>query len=198
MTIQQFLKESIDYWYGKNHATVVEKKVTKLDFKMLRNDTDSDKFGEYINLEKVVDYSTCKIVVVELPNMEDKELWEVAEYVHANYSTDYLIPGLSFWQWAYENKPKELQSDTWRWHFCFNSLFRNSDGRWFVPFVLGDSSGFNRLGSGLGLDWDSRCRVVLLETTATLGTDPLPSELSLESLRIRIEKLEKLFNPELL
>ena len=46
----------------------------------------------------------------------------------------------------------------------FFVLFRNSDGNWNVPCVLGDSSGFNRNGNRLDNDWNGNYRVVLLDT----------------------------------
>ena len=62
-----------------------------------------------------------------------------------------------------EEQKKDFLKDG-NYHFMFGSLFRRSDGGWYVPFVGGGASGFGRVGRWLGGGWNGNYRVVFLET----------------------------------
>lgn len=131
-----------------------------------------------------------KIKSIALPQFEGKTRREVYDYVKKEYPNQLPSDGVDF----YDN---ECLKDG-DYHFFFGSVFRSGGGDWSVPYVQWDGSEFYRDGSWLGSDWDADSRVVILDNIESLP-------LSLESLQIeladqkkRIEKLEGLFNSNLL
>jgi hypothetical protein len=141
-----------------------------LNYTQKKGDTDPTKYGEYtLNPDTVsLDYDTIpedKIKVITLPTtLNGKPLDEIATYILQTYP-NYHIPGLEYYKYICENPSKAPDSlKEGFYHFFFGSLFRNSGGDWIVPYVRWDGSQFYRDGHWLGSDWDSRSRVVVVET----------------------------------
>jgi len=82
------------------------------------------------------------------------------------------------------------------WCYFFGSLLRDSSGHWRVPCVGWAGSEWDRFAYWLVDSWSSRYRVVL--KSDSLADCPVNSDLTLETLNLRLEKLEKLINPDLL
>ncbi len=142
-----------------------------LDYLAKKADIDVSKYGEYtMNPDTAdIDWDTVpqdKIKVITLPaDMNGKKLDEIASYITATYGSKYKTPGLDYYKYICEHPDKAPDSlKDGNYYFMFGSLFRNSDGNWNVPYVLGDASGFYRIGYWLGRDWLGNYRVVLLET----------------------------------
>ena len=140
------------------------------NYKSRKDDVDASKYGEYTLSPETqnIDWDKIpqnKIKTVELPaSLNGKKLSEIGEYLKTAYPNAKL-PGLEYYKYIIENPAKAPVSlKDGNYHFFFGSLFRDSGGRWVVPCVVSDASGFRRGGGWLGHDWDSDCRVVLLDT----------------------------------
>lgn len=181
------LQTIFDYW-SEESPNAIGTVVDTIDYTAREKDSwDSKKSGEFQTLG--TSFEGKKVIVRELPEMVGKTLAEVGEYIK---SKGWTPVGHEYMQWLYENSnksPEGMALGTYDWYYGFGSLFRFGDGFWDVPCVLGGTSGFRRYGDRLDGDWLSNYRVVLLDFGLEL--DPLKSDLSLESLALRIEKIEK-------
>lgn len=95
--------------------------------------------------------------------------WAVLQYLHEHP----------------EHFPEEFKS---YWCYFFGTLLRVGDGDWSVPCSSWDGSKFYRCADWLSGRWDSDDRVVLLDDSCDLDV----AELTLESLNLRLEKVEKI------
>lgn len=121
------------------------------------------------------------IKTISLPQFQGKTIQKVCNYVKKEYPNQLPLDGVDF----YDN---ECLKDG-NYHFFFGSVFRDSDGDWYVPCVQWGGSSFSRNGFWLDHDWLSSSRLVFLETTELdLGSSPA---LSLESLNLTVADHEK-------
>lgn len=176
---KQFLDSIFTRWYGNHNAKIKEIK-KPLDFRVLKDDVDSSKFGEFIDKGK-----TGKYKVVELPEMVGKPIYEVREYLVKKYGEN--LPGLEAMQKIMEKGTPLEETRDYRWYYFFGSSFRISGGSWFVPCVYG--RGLEPYGRWLVDELDSGDRVVLLDDSELA---PLPSP-DFDSLDfdLRLKKLEE-------
>lgn len=173
-----FLKRSYkESWNGTDEqvAKAGEKPEIKIpgsiDWESSADDIDASKFGEFtVNLDTVgIQWETIppeKINVFEFAEFRGKKRWELAEYITTQWPDrdKYYIPGIEYWKYVFENPDKAPASlKDGNWHYFFGSIFRSSDGLWFVPIVFWDGSRFERRGGWLAGGWRSSNRVVLLE-----------------------------------
>lgn len=121
-----------------------------------------------------------KIKSIALPEFVGKTLQEVYDYAKKEYPNQLPYDGIDF----YDN---ECLKDG-NWHYFFGSVFRDGLGDWSVPCAIWFGSGFRRFNHWLSISWNSDYRLVLLEI---LPVDLDHSELTLESLNLRLKKLEK-------
>lgn len=105
-----------------------------------------------------------KLKSIRLPELEGKTCQEAYDYLLKSEYKDCLAKKEDM----ESNDASELKDGEWQ-HF-FGSVFRNSFGRWSVPYVRWNGSSFEASGGWLGIRWRSDCRVVVLETC------PLPSD----------------------
>ncbi|MFA6227272.1 MAG: hypothetical protein WC631_02260 [Candidatus Paceibacterota bacterium] len=140
------------------------------DYTALKDDTDTDKFGEYmlnpdmqnIDFENIQE---SKIFIPDLSSFVGRPLCDVFKHLADTYSGTHHIPGLEYWKWLTENPTKTPPSlkDTDVWFYFPGSLVRSSGGDWFVPSARWDGSGWLRSADWLGDSWLAAYRVVLLE-----------------------------------
>ena len=139
------------------------------DYQTRKADIDASKFGEFtVNPDtQSLDFENipeAKIFIPDLSSLNGKPLSEVADYITANFSNKYKIPGIEYWKYILENPdkaPAKLKDGNY--YFEFGSLVRGSGGHWGVPCVSWDGSDWDRGACWLGYEWNSRYRVVLLE-----------------------------------
>jgi len=177
-TLEPFLKEIFEQWYDATTTQVVQKPITiapsDLDYPALKTDIDPTKFGEYtLNPECIgIDYEKEKhriktIHITQEPGYQalpTKDLASVAQYIIDTYSSKYILPDLSFYEWVIKNPTKAPQSlKDGNWHFTFGSVLRSRGGAARVPRVGWGGTVFHRNASGLGDGWRGSDRVVLLE-----------------------------------
>lgn len=190
------LQTMFDDWYD-DAPSVKGDIVSTIEYQAHSKDSwDSKKWGEFITLG--TSFEGKKVIVKELPEMVGKSLWEVGEYIKQKGWTPV---GHEYVEWLFEHQDAQEKPKDWQWWYCFGSLFRHSGGRWRVPYVYGDASGFGRDGGGLGDAWVDFRRVVLLETE-NLNTEPLkplnfesivaPLELRLKNLEEKLEKISEI------
>src|SRR3990167_1714384 len=96
--IEQFLKDTFQYWYGSNNSKI------KLVKEPVNRKYDASKFGEYIMPKKSPNFSKVKIKILELSEFIGKERWEVKDYLEKTYPNQ--LSGIDFWQYVYENPDK--------------------------------------------------------------------------------------------
>lgn len=178
-SLEPFLKETFEKWYSSN-ADFAQPELAPstvspadLDLPSRKADTDPTKFGEYtLNPECIgIDFETAAITSVDITTEEgykalpSKDLATVAQYIIDTYSSKYILPDLSFFQWAAENSAKAhaLLSDDSKYYFFPGSVLRRREGYWNVPYTNWLGSEWNRSADWLTNDWGSNCRVVLLE-----------------------------------
>ena len=118
---------------------------------------------------------------IELPDFVGKTLQEVYDYAKKTYPNQLASIERDF-------KDNEMLKDD-NWHFFFGSVSRDSIGDWYTPCTNWIGREFYRGNDWLGYKWNSNYRLVLL---ATLPVDLDHSKLSLESLDLRLKKLEKI------
>lgn len=191
---KEFLKDIFNNWYSTDTMKKAMFKELKqpslLDYTALRKDVDSSKFGEYISKNT----SSFKVKTIKLPDkLLYKSFDEIGTYLNKTYPGQ--LAGLDVMEHIWNNKDQYPDLKDGNYHFFFGSLFRYSDGRWRVPFVNG--AGLDRDGYWLGHAWVSRYRVVLVETGLDIGLEPV-ADLTLKTLSLRLEKIERLFNEKLL
>ena len=120
--------------------------------------------------------------IIELPEMVGKTLEEVKVFVENKYPNQLAKD---------EDQEDFIKSNPivpdWTWSFFFGSTLCNSTGLWYVPCVYWGGGEWNRDADRLDYGWSSNCRVVLLVDSL----DSCPDALTLETLSLRIEKLEK-------
>ena len=179
-TTDEFVKDTFETWDSAKASGIKIKAeaVPPLEqsWSDLEGDIDATKAGEYtLNPEtQALDFENAKVFIPDLSSFEGKKLSEVAEYVVKTYGDKYYIPGLEYEQWLYQHENLESLPEGKEFEelkqqlkdricFFFGSTLRYLDGRWCVPSVPWRSSGWYRNASWLGYDWDSDCRVVLLE-----------------------------------
>jgi MoxR-like ATPase len=143
------------------------------DYNARKTDIDPTKFGEFtVNPDtQGLDWEALKdkIFIPDLSALNGKPLSEVAEYLIANFSDKYKIPGIEYWKFMIENPdkvpndPNGINLKDGNYYFNFGSLVRYSDGRFYVPFVNWGGSVWNRNAGRLDSSWNAYCRVVLLE-----------------------------------
>jgi hypothetical protein len=170
---QAFLKETFKTWYDEDRSKVEQVPVLvspkDQDYSTLKDDIDSNKFGEYtlnpdtqnLDFENIPE---SKILIPDLTVFVGKSFSEVAKHLVDTYSSTHHIPGVEYWKWLIENptkSPAKLKDGNY--YFNFGSLVRVSGGGWCVPSADWVGSGWNRSASRLGSAWDSSYRVVLLE-----------------------------------
>ena len=177
-TLEPFLADTFQKWYSSDKTFTQPEQTpslaipSDLDLPSLKADTDPAKFGEYtLNPECIgINYETVAITTKDITRdkgylaLPNKDLATVAKYIIDTYSTKYILPDLSFYQWVIENPtkaPQELKDGNW--HFTFGSVLRDRVGVVRVPIVFWDGSGFARRAFGLDRDWRGDYRVVLLE-----------------------------------
>ncbi|RPJ70482.1 MAG: hypothetical protein EHM20_15415 [Alphaproteobacteria bacterium] len=142
---------------------------TTEDYQTRQTDTDTSKFGEFtvnpdtqdLDFENIPE---AKVFIPDLSSLNGRPLSEVADYIIANFSNHYKIPGIEYWKFILENPdkaPAKLKDGNY--YFEFGSLVRGSGGRWSVPGVRWGGSDWGRYTSWLGDVWSSSYRVVLLE-----------------------------------
>lgn len=138
-------------------------------YEVLSQDVDATKRGEYtLNPEtQGLDFEKLNAFVPDLSALEGKPIHEVMQYVADTYGATHHIPGIEYWKWLCENPTKNPSGanikDTSRWFYFPGSTLRGKDGNWLVPFARWYGSKWNRSVNWLANDWDSDCRVVLLE-----------------------------------
>jgi hypothetical protein len=161
--VDKFLSETFAEWYGSNTAKI-QKLAGIPDFAAIKDSAHSSKFGEYFDNGQA--FNIEKVVIKDLPEMNGKQIWKVAEYVHKKFGKDYLIPGLTalkgFWG-KKGDSPVAMRLSAWQCNFFFGSLVRDKDGRWSVPSAEWSGSSFGRCANWLAHSWNSDDRVVLLE-----------------------------------
>lgn len=178
-SLEPFLQETFATWYSsvENFAQPELAPSTvnpaDLDLPARKADTDPTKFGEYtLNPECIgIDFETATITSVDITTeagykaLPSKDLATVAQYIIDTYSSKYILPDLSFFQWAAENPAKAhaVLDDDSKYYFFPGSVLRNRDGSWNVPYTHWNGSKWHRYANWLANDWDSDCRVVLLE-----------------------------------
>jgi len=177
---EAFLKGTFEYWEkdssSKAKISTESHSPAEQNWQELEKDIDIDKFGELIlNPEtQGLDFETTPVFIPDLSSMEGKKLSEVAEFLVSTYGDKYYIPGIEYEQWIFNKKdldslPKGKEFVTLKqelkdnYCFFFGSTLRGSDGHWYVPYVYWNSVKWDRHARRLGNDWDSNCRVVLLE-----------------------------------
>ncbi len=136
-------------------------------------DIDKAKFGEFtVNPDtQNLDWEALKdkIFILDLSTLNGKSLQEVAEYLIANFSDKYKIPGIEYWKFMIENPdkvpndPKGVNLKDGKYYFNFGSLVRFSDGHFSVPCAGWGGSGWARGARWLSASWGAVDRVVLLE-----------------------------------
>jgi hypothetical protein len=170
---QAFLKETFKTWYDEDRSKVEQVPVLvspkDQDYSTLKDDIDSNKFGEYtlnpdtqnLDFENIPE---SKILIPDLTVFVGKSFSEVAKHLVDTYSSTHHIPGVEYWKWLIENptkSPAKLKDGNY--YFNFGSLVRSSDGDWYVPSAYWYGSDWGRYALRLVSTWSSRSRVVLLE-----------------------------------
>ena len=178
LALEPFLADTFQKWYSSDKTFTQPEQTpslaipSDLDLPSLKADTDPAKFGEYtLNPECIgINYETVAITTKDITRdkgylaLPNKDLATVAKYIIDTYSTKYILPDLSFYQWVIENPtkaPQELKDGNW--HFTFGSVLRNRVGVVLVPLVYWVGSEFYRNAYRLDYDWFGDYRVVLLE-----------------------------------
>jgi hypothetical protein len=177
--IGPFLKETFEKWYSSDTTfTQPDQKLSTvnpadLDLSSRKADIDPTKFGEYtLNPECIgIDFENAKITSLDITNdkgykaLPSKDLATVAEYIVTTYGKKYILPDLSFYQWAIENSAKAhtVLNDDSKYYFFPGSVLRGRGGGWGVPDVYWSGSSFSRGAGWLTGEWRSSDRVVLLE-----------------------------------
>lgn len=139
------------------------------NYEALSQDVDATKRGEYtLNPEtQGLDFETLRAFVPDLSAFNGKPLHEVIQHVVDTYGGQYHIPGIEYWKWLIENPSKNPSGanikDTSKWFFFPGSTLRDEGGRWSFPYAHWRGSEWGRNAGWLTYDWDSGCRVVLLE-----------------------------------
>lgn len=121
-----------------------------------------------------------KIITKEFPEFVGKPIQELYDHLKKIYPDRLPYDGVDF----YDNE--RLKDGNY--HFFFGSVFRDSDGDWYVPCVRWGGSRFDRDGFWLGDGWDADYRVAVLQACEL----PIESDaVSFESLKIEIAKHAK-------
>lgn len=177
---EAFLKETFEKWdkdsAPKAKITTEVISPADQDWSALETDIDPTKFGEMtLNPEtQALDFETAKVFIPDLSAFNGQKLSAVAEHLVSTYGDKYYLPGIEYWQWLCnhdsltdlpEGEEFEAlkQNLTDNYCFFFGSTLRNSNGHWSVPCVRWGGSEWRRGAYWLAGDWDSDCRVVLLE-----------------------------------
>jgi len=177
---EAFLRQTFEIWdktsASKAKITTEALLPTDQNWSDLATDIDPTKFGEMtLNPEtQALDFETATVFIPDLSAFNDQPLSAVAEHLISTYGDKYYLPGIEYWQWVCEHKnltdlpagPEfEALKQNLKDNYCFffGSTLRRSDGRWRVPCLDWAGAEWGRYASGLGDDWDSDCRVVLLE-----------------------------------
>lgn len=132
-------------------------------------------YGE-VDISKLILYEpkgkTLEEVKKEVKNMKPAN-WSILQYLYEHP----------------ENVPEEFKK---YWCYFYGTELRDRDGRWDVPYGYwyASTSEFNRSAYWLDDSWDSGYRVVLLDDSSPLK---LEKELDIESLSLRLEKLEQFY-----
>ena len=179
-TTDEFVKDTFETWDSAKASSIKIKAevISPLEqpWSDLEGDIDTTKAGEYtLNPEtQELDFATAKVFIPDLSSFVGKKVSEVAEYVVNTYGDKYYIPGLEYEQWLYQHEnlkslPEGKEFEELKQHlrdrycFFFGSTLRDLGGRWCVPCVDWDGSGWFRDAFWLDFDWGSHDRVVLLE-----------------------------------
>ena len=159
LKIEPFIKETFQGWNVTNFDKVIQKPSftdpQSLNLNILKSDIDPAKLGEFsLNPECLnLDFSQIedKITIKEISEKEIKDnkltdLAQIGTYIIKQYSKDYIISDLSFWQWMFQkgaNAPQKLKDDNY-YYFMFGSVLRYSDGKALVPNARWNGSKFLR------------------------------------------------------
>ncbi|MEK7091802.1 MAG: hypothetical protein AAB900_02315, partial [Patescibacteria group bacterium] len=164
-----FIQETFKRWNQNVPDTQISAKLespASQDYKALTGDIDTAKAGEYTLNPEVqnLDFETAKVFTPDPSAFIGKSLSEVAEHLVTTFGSRYYLPGIEYWQWLASNPDKSPQSlKDGKYQFLFGSLLRSSDGHWCVPYVDWSGDEWDRYAKWLDNDWNSYCRVVLLE-----------------------------------
>ncbi|MCX6716719.1 MAG: hypothetical protein NTV72_02245 [Candidatus Taylorbacteria bacterium] len=106
-------KVSLEAVFGKPKNEFVPNliKPEDLDYAILKDDIDSDKFGEYtlnpdtqnLDFENILE---TKVFIPDLSAFNGKPFPEVFKYLTDTYSGTHNIPGVEYWKWLFENPSK--------------------------------------------------------------------------------------------
>ena len=119
-----------------------------------------------------------KFKVIELPDMVEKTLEQVKDYLEKTYPNQLAKEEHIEVFLKTKQNPKN-----WNWFYFFGSVLRDAGGHWLVPCVDWYGAGFSRDADWLDDGWGARYRVVLLETFEK--SDSLP--VNFDSLDIEIK-----------
>ncbi|MFA6974644.1 MAG: hypothetical protein WC237_01625 [Candidatus Paceibacterota bacterium] len=170
-----FLKETWKIW-GVDEEKIKDTQISveiknpkDEDYSERKADIDPDKFGQFtLNPDtQGLDWEALKdkIFIPDPKEFEDcSTVQDVANRLIEKYSDKYKIPGIEYWKFMLENPdkvPDQLKDGNW--YFNFGSLVRLSDGSWYLPYAGWNGAGWLRGAGWLDDEWDSSCRVVLLE-----------------------------------
>ena len=102
----------------------------------------------------------------------EKTIASVMDYVHTELSSKYYLPGMEFQEFMtkkMERNIKKLPKNTSEdfknskpWFYLPGSAFRNSDGRWDVPFGFWVGSEWDRSSYWVEAVWGASARVLLV------------------------------------
>ena len=119
-----------------------------------------------VNLKK------AKVFTPDLSRFNGRPGFEMMQYVVETYGDKYILPGLEYQDYVIKNPDKFAQLKDNNYYFFPGSIFRDSDGDWFMPCSRWDGRRFGPRWDGrrfgrdrgwLGRGWDSSYRLVLLE-----------------------------------
>jgi len=168
-----FLNKTFEGWYNATDAARAIDKVEAVDpttqnYEAFAGDRNQAEFGAYtLNPEmQGVDFENARTFVPDLSTFDGKPLHEVAKHVMDTYGDQYYVPGIEYWKWLVENPTKTPPGAVikdGKYYFFPGSVLRDKVGDWRVPCAAWRGSEWYRCARWLTSDWDSSCRVVLLE-----------------------------------
>lgn len=184
-SLRPFLLETFkDRWGYKaeliaqveNNIDSTQQPLKAIDYVAKKADVNPARMGEYtLNPDTAtIDWESINpssFTILELADMRNKPLDEVAKYIVDTYGQTHYIPGLEYWQYILEHPdkmPDEMKNDTpkdqnGKTYFMFGSLVRYQSGHWNVVYAQWRDNHWSQDTFKLDDGWYLHCRVVLIE-----------------------------------
>lgn len=170
-----FVRQAFELWYpGKKIVPVpLFRDPVRLNWEQEASSYHPEAVGEFTQNPATQGLDFAKMFperfeVLELPGFVGQPLWKVGAHLRQTYGRSHLIPGVELWRFFSRNSRRAIEilrppQGVWRSYFFFGSLFRNSDGLWYVPWAGWNCGKWSRNGRWLGGGWVADTRVVLVK-----------------------------------